>query len=56
MRRADGTLVSGARAFLAFWRASPRLRPLAVALDRAPFVQGLEVCYRGFLRLRKLWR
>jgi predicted DCC family thiol-disulfide oxidoreductase YuxK len=56
VRRADGTLVSGARAFLALWRASPRLRPLAVALDRPPFVQVLEAGYRGFLRLRRLWR
>jgi predicted DCC family thiol-disulfide oxidoreductase YuxK len=56
VRRADGTLVSGARAFLALWRATPRLRPLAVALDRPPFVQVLEAGYRGFLRVRRLWR
>jgi predicted DCC family thiol-disulfide oxidoreductase YuxK len=56
VRRADGRLASGARAFLALWRASPRLRPVAVALDRTPFVQMLETGYRGFLLLRRLWR
>lgn len=56
VRRADGTLVSGARAFLAVWRRSPRLAPLARALDRRPFVALLDVGYAGFLRLRRLWR
>jgi predicted DCC family thiol-disulfide oxidoreductase YuxK len=55
-RRADGTLVSGAEAFLAVWRRSPRLAPLARLLDRTPFRQGLEGAYRLFLRLRPLWR
>jgi hypothetical protein len=32
------------------------LRTVAVALDRPPFVQVLEAGYRGFLRLRRLWR
>ena len=56
VRRADGSLVSGAAAFLALWRANPRLRPLAHALDRAPFRTVLELAYRVFLRLRRMWR
>ncbi|MEO1689675.1 MAG: DUF393 domain-containing protein [Pseudomonadota bacterium] len=55
-RRADGEIVSGARAFLAVWRRSPRLRGLARLLERRPLVDGLELGYRGFLRLRRLWR
>jgi predicted DCC family thiol-disulfide oxidoreductase YuxK len=55
-RTADGRIVSGARAFLSVWRRSPKLRPLAVALDRTPFRQALELAYRGFLRVRPLWR
>ncbi|MEO0999327.1 MAG: DCC1-like thiol-disulfide oxidoreductase family protein, partial [Pseudomonadota bacterium] len=56
IRRADGRLASGAAAFLAVWRRSPRLAPLARFLDRPPFRPALELGYRGFLRLRRLWR
>jgi predicted DCC family thiol-disulfide oxidoreductase YuxK len=56
VRRADGGLVSGFRAFLAVWRVNPRLAPLARALDRAPFTWAGEGAYRLFLRLRPLWR
>lgn len=56
IRRQDGEIVSGARAFLAIWRRSPRLRWLAVALDRRPLVDALELAYCGFLKLRPLWR
>jgi len=55
-RRADGAVVSGAAAFLAVWRRSDRLRPLAIALDRQPFRAALELGYRGFLKVRPLWR
>jgi predicted DCC family thiol-disulfide oxidoreductase YuxK len=55
-RRADGEVVSGAAAFLAVWRRSDRLRPLAIVLDRQPFRAALELGYRGFLRIRPLWR
>lgn len=55
-RRADGSLISGFRAFLALWRANPRLAPVAKALDRAPFTWIGEAAYRGFLRIRPLWR
>jgi predicted DCC family thiol-disulfide oxidoreductase YuxK len=56
VRRADGTLISGFRAFLAIWRANPRLAPLARALDLPPFRWAGEGAYRLFLRLRPLWR
>ncbi len=56
VRRADGGLVSGFRAFLAIWRVNPRLAPLARLLDRAPFTWAGEAAYRLFLRVRPLWR
>lgn len=56
VRRADGSLASGFRAFLAVWRANPRLAPAARLLDRAPFTWIGEGVYRLFLRLRPLWR
>ena len=56
VRRADGALTSGFRAFLAIWRANPRLAPLARLLDRAPFVWAGEGAYRLFLAIRPLWR
>lgn len=56
VRRADGRLVSGFRAFLAVWRSMPRLAPLARLLDRPPFTWAGEAGYRVFLRVRPLWR
>ena len=56
VRRADGALVSGFRAFMAIWRANPRLAPLARLLDRAPFAWAGEAAYLAFLRVRPLWR
>jgi predicted DCC family thiol-disulfide oxidoreductase YuxK len=55
-RRADGSLVSGARAFLAVWRNVGLLRYPAAVLERRPFIWFVEGGYRAFLRLRKLWR
>lgn len=56
VRRADGTLVSGFRAFMAIWRATPRLRWVGRLLDRQPFAALGEGAYRAFLALRPLWR
>jgi predicted DCC family thiol-disulfide oxidoreductase YuxK len=56
VRRADGALASGFGAFLAIWRANPRLAPLARALDRAPILWLGDRAYAAFLRLRPLWR
>lgn len=56
VRRADGTLVQGARAFGEIWQALPRLRALGWVM-RAPGVAWCaELGYRGFLRARRLWR
>lgn len=56
VRRADGTLVQGAAAFVEVWAALPRWAPLA-RLARLPgALPLLEAGYRGFLRLRRAWR
>ncbi|MEO0682342.1 MAG: DUF393 domain-containing protein, partial [Pseudomonadota bacterium] len=56
VRLATGEIVSGARAFLAVWRRNPRLAPIARLLDRRPISDALELGYRGFLKVRPLWR
>ncbi len=56
VRRENGGLASGAAAFTAIWRKLPYLRWIARALDVPPFAQMAELGYRGFLRIRKLWR
>lgn len=56
VRRADGTLVQGAAAFVEIWSHLPRWRVLA-RLARLPGVLPLlDLGYRGFLRVRPLWR
>jgi len=56
LRRADGRLVSGAAAFTSLWQLLPRWAWLGRALGHGPALRGLEVGYRGFLALRRLWR
>ena len=56
VRRADGSLVSGAGAFLAIWRNSGRVRWLASFLDRQPFLWVGDRVYAVFLMVRRLWR
>ena len=56
VRGANGELVSGAAAFIALWAALPRTAWLARLLDHRPVVWLLDAAYRGFLRLRRLWR
>ena len=48
----DGSLLSGAAAFAAMWRALPLLRPLGVAARWRPLLALLEFAYRGFLHVR----
>lgn len=55
-RRPDGTLVSGARAFAALWQALPAFRLAGRVAALPGVVHGLEMGYRGFLKLRRLWR
>ena len=53
VRRADGTVVSGARAFAEIWSCLPRWRLLARALEAVPGAMALaEVAYRVVARHR----
>jgi len=52
VRNADGTIESGARAFLAIWGAIDRFRPLVRGLSIPPLPWVLEGGYRAFLLLR----
>jgi predicted DCC family thiol-disulfide oxidoreductase YuxK len=55
-REGDGTLLSGAAAFAAMWRAIPVLRPLGLAARRGFVLRGIERAYLVFLRLRPVSR
>ena len=56
LRRADGHLVSGAKAFIEMWRALPRWAWLGRLLDNRPSLWALEGGYRAFLLVRRSWR
>ena len=56
LRRADGSLVSGARAFTQMWKALPRWAWLGKLMETAPGLWLLEAAYRAFLWLRPFWR
>lgn len=55
-RRADGTLVSGAAAFVELWASLPRFAWVARLLSLPPVLWLAEKGYRLFLHLRPLWR
>ena len=55
-RRPDGTLVDGAGAFAAMWRALPAWAALGRVAGWAPVRRMLDLGYDGFLRVRRLWR
>jgi hypothetical protein len=46
------TMLSGAAAFAAMWRAIPLLRPLGLAARNKRVLRLLERLYVGFLRVR----
>ena len=58
--RSDGTLVSGARAFVSIWQALPGLRWLARLAALPGMIHLLEFGYRLILpirpRLAQIWR
>jgi len=56
VRRADGSLATGAAAFGEIWRRIPGLRWLGQLLGIRPFSVLAEVGYVIFLRMRRLWR
>ncbi len=50
--REDGTMLSGAAAFAAMWRAIPVLRPLGLLARNGTALRLLERAYLGFLVVR----
>jgi predicted DCC family thiol-disulfide oxidoreductase YuxK len=56
VRRADGSLASGAAAFVEIWRSLPRFRWLARLIGTPPLLWAAEGTYRLFLAIRPLWR
>ncbi|MEO8937132.1 MAG: DUF393 domain-containing protein [Burkholderiaceae bacterium] len=56
LRRPDGSLVSGARAFTGLWRVLPRWAWLGRVLGNGPGLWLLEAGYRAFLVVRRGWR
>ncbi|MBB3587318.1 thiol-disulfide oxidoreductase DCC family protein [Sphingomonas sp. BK481] len=50
--REDGTMLSGAAAFAAMWRAIPMLRPLGLLARNGMALSLLERAYLGFLVVR----
>ncbi|MEM9757087.1 MAG: DUF393 domain-containing protein [Pseudomonadota bacterium] len=54
VRRADGTLLSGARAFVEVWDTLPGWRWLARVARVPGIVPVLELAYRGFLPIRPM--
>lgn len=56
VRNADGTLTSGAAAFVAIWRLLPAFSWLAALASSRPVLALLEAGYSIFLRVRPRWR
>ena len=56
VRREGGSLVSGAAAFAALWSSMPQYARLGRIASRPTVLAFLEVGYRGFLLVRRIWR
>ena len=56
VREADGTLASGAAAFVAIWRRLPAFAWLATLASFRPVLAALDAGYGLFLRVRPWWR
>ena len=56
VRESDGTLTSGAFAFVAIWRRLPAFAWLATLASSRPVLALLEAGYSIFLRVRPWWR
>ncbi len=56
VRDAAGRTESGARAFAAIWRRLPGFRWLGAFVGLPVVAPLAELGYRGFLRIRRLWR
>jgi predicted DCC family thiol-disulfide oxidoreductase YuxK len=56
VREADGSLASGAAAFVAIWRRLPAFAGLAVFASFRPVLALLDAGYAAFVRVRRLWR
>ena len=56
VREADGTLTSGAAAFVAIWRRLPAFAWIASLAATRPVLAVLDAGYWIFLRARRLWR
>jgi predicted DCC family thiol-disulfide oxidoreductase YuxK len=54
VRRSDGSMVSGAAAFVAVWSVLPRWRRLAHLASRPCVLRLLEAAYRLFLLMRPM--
>lgn len=56
VRREDGSLVSGAEAFATIWSRLPAYAWLGRLAAWGPVLFILELGYRAFLNVRRLWR
>ena len=56
VRRSDGTLVSGASAFVEIWKQLPAFAWLARICANRTTLLALDKLYDGFLLLRRYWR
>jgi predicted DCC family thiol-disulfide oxidoreductase YuxK len=56
VRNADGSLTSGAAAFVAIWRRLPAFAWLASIASIRPVLALLDSGYAMFLRVRRRWR